>query len=76
MFSKHECGNKKNFCGTQSASASSTVGEASPGFQEVTWWRWTGAEIKEGEELKMREERTGYRQSDLSALSTEGKCVM
>ena len=46
------------------------------GFQEVTWWRWTGVEIKEGEELKMREERTGYRQSDLSALSMEEKCVM
>ena len=36
----------------------------------------TGAEIGEGEVLEMGGERMEYRQSDLTAVSTEEKCVM
>ena len=36
----------------------------------------TGAEIGEGEVLEMGGERTEYGQSDLTAVSTEEKCVM
>ena len=36
----------------------------------------TGAEIGEGEILEMGGERTEYGQSDLTAVSTEEKCVM
>ena len=36
----------------------------------------TGAEIGEGEVLEMGMERTEYGQSDLTAVSTEEKCVM
>ena len=36
----------------------------------------TGAEIGEGEILEMGGERTDYGQSDLTAVSTEEKCVM
>ena len=36
----------------------------------------TGAEIGEGEVLKMGGERTEYGQSDVPAVSTEEKCVM
>ena len=36
----------------------------------------TGAEIGEGEVLEMGGERMKYGQSDLTAVSTEEKCVM
>ena len=36
----------------------------------------TGAEIGEGEVLEMGGERKEYGQSDLTAVSTEEKCVM
>ena len=36
----------------------------------------TGAKIGEGEILEMGGERTEYGQSDLTAVSTEEKCVM
>ena len=36
----------------------------------------TGAEIGEGEVLERGGERTEYGQSDLTAVSTEEKCVM
>ena len=36
----------------------------------------TGVEIGEGEVLEMGGERTEYGQSDLTAVSTEEKCVM
>ena len=65
---------KTKNCGTQAAPASlQAIGctRLSGGHLMVT-----GAEIGEGEVLEMGGERTEYGQSDLTAVSTEEKCVM
>ena len=65
---------EKKICGTQAAPASSEAINCTrlPGGHLVV----TGAEIGEGEVLKMGGERTEYGQSALTAVSTEEKCVM
>ena len=65
---------EKKICGTQAAPASSeaiSCTRLSGGHLVVT-----GAEIGEGEVLEMGGERMKYGQSDLTAVSTEEKCVM